>query len=59
MQDFRFIVQCNDQPVMRINVVAESFDKAQMYAKDMYARQYTTYADDRCNSWFITRRVGV
>ena len=59
MQDFRFIVQCNDQPTMKINVVAESFEKAQMYAKSMYASQYTTYADDRYNNWFITRRFSV
>lgn len=57
MQDFRFIVQCNDQPVMKINVVADDFDKAQRYAKNMYASQYTTYADDRHNNWFITRGV--
>lgn len=59
MKDFRFIVQCNDQPTIKINVVADDFDKAQAYAKEMYARQYATYADDRHNNWFITRRIGV
>ena len=53
MKDFSFIVQCNAQPAININVVAESFDRAESYAKSMYAAQYTTYADDRYNNWLI------
>ena len=53
LKDFSFIVQCNEQPSMKINVVAESFDKAKEYVKYMYAAQYTTYADDRYNKWSI------
>ena len=52
-KDFSFIVQCNDSPAIKIGVVAESFDKAKEYVKDMYAAQYTTYADDRFNNWSI------
>lgn len=53
MKDFNLIVKCNDQPAMKINVVADNYDKAQAYVKDMYAAQYTTYADDRFNNWLI------
>ena len=51
--DFSFIIQCNEQPAMKVNVVAESYGKAEKYAKDMYAAKYTTYADDRFNHWSI------
>lgn len=53
MKNFSFIVQCNEQPAMKINVVADTYDKAQAYVKDMYAAQYTTYSDDRFNNWLI------
>ena len=53
LHDYSFIVKCNDGPSIRIGVVAESLDKAQMYAKSMYAAQATTYADDRYNNWVI------
>lgn len=53
LKDFSFIVKCNDSPAMKINVVAETYDKATAYVKNMYAEQYTTYADDRYNNWLI------
>ena len=53
LQDFSFIVQCNDAPAIKINVVAENCDKAKAYVKNMYAAQYPTYADDRFNNWLI------
>ncbi len=53
LKDFSFIVKCNDSPTIKINVVAESFDKAKEYVKYMYAAQFTTYADDRYNNWLI------
>lgn len=53
LKDFSFIVRCNDSPTIKINVVAESFDKAQNYVKDMYTAQCATYADDRFNNWSI------
>ena len=53
--DYSFIVKCNDGPSIRIGVVAESLDKAQMYAKSMYAAEHKTYADDRYNNWLIRR----
>lgn len=57
MKDFSFIVQCNGQPAIRINVVAFCLDRAERYAKEMYAKQYTTYANDRFNNWLIMRRI--
>ena len=53
LKDFNFIVQCNDGPSIRIGVVADSYEKAKEYVKDMYAAQATTYADDRFNNWLI------
>ena len=53
MKDFSFIVQCNERPATKVNVVAESFDEAKKYAKSMYAMEHTTYADDRLNNWLI------
>lgn len=53
LKDFSFIVKCNDSPAIKINVVAENRDKAEVYVKAMYARQHTTYADDRFNNWLI------
>ena len=55
LKDFSFIVKCNEEPTVKINVVAESYDKAKKYVKDMYAAQCTTYADDRFNNWSIRR----
>lgn len=53
MKDFKFLVQCNAQPVIEISVVAESYKQAERYAKYMYEQEHTTYADDRYNKWFI------
>lgn len=53
LKDFSFIVQCNEQPAIKINVVAESFDKAKEYVKNVYSAEYTTYADCRFNIWSI------
>ena len=53
LNDYSFIVKCNDGPVIKINTVAENRDKAEVYVKSMYASQYTTYADDRYNNWSI------
>lgn len=53
MKDFSFIVQCNDGPAIKINVVAENLDEAREYVKDMYAAEHTTYVDDRYNNWSI------
>jgi hypothetical protein len=52
-KDFSFIVKCNDEPAIKINVVAENVNKAKDYVKDMYAMEHTTYADDRYNRWSI------
>jgi hypothetical protein len=59
MKDFKFVVQCNGQPAIEINVVACCRDKAERYAKEMYAKQYTIYANDRYNNWLIMRRVDI
>ena len=53
MKDFGFYVQCNECPIMRINVVADNIAKAKQYVKDMYAAQNTIYADERFNIWSI------
>ena len=53
LNDYSFIVKCNDGPSIRIGVVAENRDKAEKYVKSMYAAQCTTYADDRYNNWLI------
>ena len=53
LKDFSFVVQCNNSPAIKINTVADNRDKAEVYVKAMYARQYTTYADDRFNNWSI------
>lgn len=53
LKDFSFIVKCNDGPILRIGVIAESYDKAKKYVKSMYAAQNTIYADDRYNNWLI------
>ena len=57
MKDFSFLVQCNGGPVMKINVVACCRDSAERYAKEMYAKQHTIYANERYNNWLIMRRV--
>lgn len=51
--DYIFRVKCNDGPSMTITLVAEDYDKAISYAKDMYATNYSIYADDRYNLWQI------
>ena len=51
--DYVFLVQCNDGPVIRFDVVARSYERAIKYAKSAYTAQYTTYADDRYNNWLI------
>jgi hypothetical protein len=53
LKDFIFIVKCNDGPVIKIGVIAEDYEQAKRWAKDMYAEQYTIYADDRYNNWLI------
>lgn len=53
MKDWSFIVQCNDQLTIKINVVARSYERAIEYAKSAYSAQYATYADDRFNNWLI------
>ena len=53
LKDFSFIVQCNDGPAIKIDVVAESFEKAKKYVKDMYPTRWTMYSDDRYNKWSI------
>ncbi len=52
-KDFAFIVKCNDGPKELVRVVAENKSKAEGYAKDMYAANHTTYADDRHNEWLV------
>ena len=52
-KDFCFMIKCNDGPVIKIGVVAESYEKAKEYAKDMYTAQCTIYTDDRFNNWLI------
>lgn len=52
-KDFKFIVKCNDGPKELVRVVAENKSKAEGYAKDMYAANHTTYADDRYNEWSV------
>lgn len=52
-KDFAFIVKCNDSPKELVRVVADNKSKAEKYAKDMYAANHTTYADDRYNVWSI------
>lgn len=52
-KDFAFIVKCNDGPKELVRVVADNKSKAEKYAKDMYAANHTTYADDKYNVWSI------
>lgn len=52
-KNFVFIVKCNDGPKELVRVIAEDRSKAEEYAKKMYAQNYTTYADDRYNKWYI------
>lgn len=52
-KDFAFIIKCNDGPKELVRVVAEDKSKAEKYAKNMYAQNHTTYADDRYNVWSI------
>lgn len=52
-KDYTFRVKCNDNPLIIIKVVAEKYDEAVTYAKDMYATNYSIYADDRYNLWQI------
>lgn len=53
LKDFCFMVKCNDEPVIKVGVVAENYEKAKEYVKTVYAAQYTTYADCRFNIWSI------
>ena len=53
LNDYRFYVSCNDGPEKLIRTVAENEDKAIKYVKDMYAKEHSTYADDRANKWNI------
>lgn len=52
-KDYAFRVKCNNTPSMIIKVVAEDYDKAVSYAKNMYAADNSIYADDRYNFWQI------
>ena len=52
-KDYSFIVKCNDGPSFRIDTVADNYDKAKQYVKEIYAEHCTTYADDRFNNWSI------
>ena len=52
-KDFYFIFKCNDGPKLKIHTIAENYDKAKEYVKDMYPTQYGIYADDRYNNWSI------
>ena len=51
--DYIFRVKCNDGPAMTIRLVAEDYEKAVSYAKNMYAAENSIYADDRYNLWQI------
>lgn len=48
-----FRVKCNNTPSMTITLVAENYEKAVSYAKNMYAAENSIYADDRYNLWQI------
>ena len=52
-KDYSLIVKCNDGPSIRMSVVARSYERAIEYAKSAYTAQYTTYADNRYNTWVI------
>lgn len=52
-KDYAFRVKCNDNPLIIIKVVAEKYDEAVAYAKNMYAADHSIYADDRYNLWQI------
>lgn len=52
-KDYIFRVKCNDNPLIIIKVVAEKYDEAVAYTKNMYAANYSIYADDRYNLWQI------
>lgn len=51
---YSMLVKCNDGPTIRVKTIASSEDEAQKFAKNMYASEHTTYADDRENKWEIT-----
>lgn len=53
LSDYRFEVSCNDGPTKVIRTVAETEDRAVNYVKNMYAQEYSVYADDRANKWYI------
>lgn len=57
-KDFAFVVKCNDGPKELVRVVADNKSEAEEYAKDMYAANHTTYADDRYNVWSIEDKNG-
>lgn len=52
-KDFAFIVKCNDGPKELVRVVADNKSEAEKFAKNMYAANHTTYADDRYNKWSV------
>lgn len=52
-KDYAFRVKCNSNPSMTIRLVAENYNKAVSYAKNMYAADYSIYADDHYNLWQI------
>ena len=55
IKDFGFYVKCNDNPLTLVKVIAKNYDEAIEFAKNSYRAIYSVYADDRCNSWRITR----
>ena len=52
-KDYVFRVKCNDGSSMTVRLVAEDYEKAVSYAKNMYAADHSIYADDRYNLWQI------
>ena len=53
LKDYGFYVQCNNNPLILIKVVAENYNKAIEYVKTSYAASYSIYADERENVWHI------
>ena len=52
-KDYAFRIKCNNTPSMIIRVVAENYDEAIVFAKNMYAADNSIYADDCYNLWQI------
>lgn len=52
-KDYVFRVKCNNTPTMTVRLVAEDYEKAVSYVKNMYAAENSIYSDDRYNLWQI------